>query len=253
MDILRGPTNFSTNEECGLLIEGFDSPPMVMMTYNPEYYIDFLEKYGFQKAKDLLDYVIHENELSERFRQIAELIQKRKGVTIRPIRLKDFAREVDRLKEIYNSAWEKNWGFVPMTDKEFNHMAKDLKSIINPDLVLFAEVGGEPVGFSLALPDINQALKRINGRLFPFGLVRLLWYMKKIDACRVVTLGIKAPYRKMGIDGLLNFETFRRGVEKGYQMGELSWVLEDNILMNRGLESLGARVYKRYRIYEKTL
>ena len=259
MVLLRGPMSFSTNDECGFLIEGFDSSPMVMMPYNPEYYLEFMEEYGFQKVKDLLAYVIYRQELPHRLRRAAELIQRRRKITLRSINLKDFEREVERMKEIYNSAWERNWGFVPMTDKEFTHMAKDLrekvigKSVIDPDLVLIAEVKGEPVGFSLALPDINQALKKVNGRLFPFGLLKLRWYMRKIDAMRLITLGVKKQYRRLGIDGLFYYETFRRGLEKGYRMGEASWILEDNIMMKRGAENVGATIYKRYRVYEKSL
>jgi len=253
MNLLRGPTSFSTNDECGLLIEGFDSSPMVMMPYSPRYYLDFMEAYGFVKSKDLLAYVMYRQPLPERLSRSAELIRKRRGIKLRSLDLKDFDNEVDRLREIYNSAWEKNWGFVPMTDREFVHMAKDLKSIVDPDFAIIAEIDGDPVGFSLALPDINQALKKINGRLLPFGILKLLWYMKKIDAIRVITLGVKKSYRKLGIEGLFYHETFRRGLEKGYQMGEFSWVLEDNVLMNRGIENLGAKVYKRYRIYEKKL
>lgn len=197
MNLLRGPTSFSTNDECGLLIEGFDSSPMVMMPYSPRYYLDFMEAYGFVKSKDLLAYVMYRQPLPERLSRSAELIRKRRGIKLRSLDLKDFDNEVDRLREIYNSAWEKNWGFVPMTDREFVHMAKDLKSIVDPDFAIIAEIDGDPVGFSLALPDINQALKKINGRLLPFGILKLLWYMKKIDAIRVITLGVKKSYRKL--------------------------------------------------------
>jgi GNAT superfamily N-acetyltransferase len=253
MELIRGPMSYSTNEECGFLVEGFDSSPMVMMPYNPQYYLELVEKHGFHKSKDLLAYAAYRQKLPERLQRSADLIRKRKKINVRSLNLKDFDKEVERLKGIYNSAWMKNWGFVPMTDNEFTHMAKDLKSVVDPDLALIAEINGEPVGFSLALPDINQALIKINGRLFPFGIVKLLWYMRKVDTFRVITLGVKEPYRKIGIEGLFYFETFRRGLDKGYQMAEMSWVLEDNVLMSRGIESIGAKLYKRYRIYEKTL
>jgi hypothetical protein len=253
MESIRGPMSYSTNDECGILIEGFDSSPMVMMSYNPQYYLELVEKNGFQKSKDLLAYAVYRKKLPERLQRSADLIRKRKKINIRSLNLKDFDNEVERLKGIYNSAWIKNWGFVPMTDNEFSHMAKDLKSFVDPDLTLIAEINGDPVGFSLALPDINQALIKINGRLFPFGILKLLWYMRKIDTFRVITLGVKEPFRRMGIEGLFYFETFKRGLEKGYQMAEMSWVLEDNVLMSRGIESIEAKVYKRYRIYEKRL
>ncbi|MBU1707537.1 N-acetyltransferase, partial [bacterium] len=157
MTVLRGPMNFSTNEECGLLYEGFDRPPAVMMPYNPRYYIRLLEEAGFQKAKDLLAYLMTESDVSEKLRRLGPALEKRTKLTIRSLNMKNFWKDVSRVKEIYNKAWEDNWGFVPMTDAEFHKTAKDMKMILDPELLWFAENDGEPVGFSLALPNINQA------------------------------------------------------------------------------------------------
>jgi GNAT superfamily N-acetyltransferase len=254
LTVMRGPMSYSTNDDCGLLVEGFDSPPAIMMTYNPRYYIDLIEGFGFQKAKDLLAYEItKEVSLSDRLVRTVELIKQRKKITIRPLIKKQINQEVQRVKEVYNSAWEKNWGFVPLTDREIDQMAKDLIQIIDPDLVLFAEVEGETIAFILALPDFYRALKHANGRLFPFGLLKILWHARKIDTARVLAFGIKEAYRRQGVDALLYYEVYKRGVEKGYRRGELSWILEDNALMNRAIENMGARVYKRYRIYDYPL
>ena len=164
-----------------------------------------------------------------------------------------FQDEVAAIKGVYNSAWARNWGFVPMTDAEFDDMAKRLKPVVDSDLTLLAEVAGEVVGFSLTLPDLNQALKHINGRLFPFGLLRLLWESRKIHSVRILTLGVKPGYRRLGVDAALYLRTWVVGTSKGYVMGEASWVLEDNWDMRRALEKMGFRVHKTYRVYERVL
>lgn len=254
MKVMRGPMNFSTNDQCGLLVEGFGFSPMIMMPYTPPYYPEYMEEYGLKKAKDLYAYLInHRQQPPERIRRAAERMKEKTCFHFRQVNLKRFKDEVKLIKEIYNQAWSKNWGFVPMTDEEFDHLAKGLKKLVAPELVLIAEVNGEPAGFSMALPDYNQALKRINGRLFPWGIFKLLWYAKRIDAIRVLTTGVVHKYQKRGIDLIFYLETFDRGVKKGYKKGELSWILEDNLLMNRALEDLGAKLYKKYRIYETKL
>jgi hypothetical protein len=228
-----------------------------MMTYNPPYYNEFMERLGFYKAKDLMAYLTdEENRPPERMVRITRKLKERENVTVRTLRMKDFAREVKIVKEIYNQAWEKNWGFIPMTDAEFDKTARDMKPIVDPDLVFIAEVDGKPVGFSLALPDINQVLIKLRGRLFPFGLFRLLWHTKvkrTITALRSITMGIIPDYRKRGIDNIFHTETYFVGVKKGYTTCELSWILEDNYLMNRIAEVWGAKLYKKYRIWEKKL
>ncbi|MGD8922937.1 MAG: N-acetyltransferase, partial [Candidatus Zixiibacteriota bacterium] len=229
MDRMRGPMNFSTNHEIGFLVEGFDSPPVVMMTYNRPYQPKFAERFGLKKVMDLLAYKIsEENPISERVITLVEKLRRRGNITIRKINMKDFDNEVRRIREIYNAAWSMNWGFVPMDEAEFFYLAKDLKQIVDPDFVLIAEHEGKPVAFSLSLPNINQALIRLNGRLFPFGLLKLLWHTKifsKINSVRIITMGVIPEYQKRGIDMMMYIETFTTGVGKGY-WGEISWVLE---------------------------
>jgi GNAT superfamily N-acetyltransferase len=254
MEIMRGPANFSSNEEWGFLLEGFGSPPVIMMSYNPPYYLEFMERYGMVKAKDIYAYFIDESlPTPERVVRIAENIKKKVGIKIRNVDLKDFGNEVQRIKEIYNSAWSKNWGFVPMTEEEFDRVAKDLKQIVDPHMVFIAEVKGKPSGFSLALPDFNQVLAKLKGRLFPFGIFKLLWHTKvrnNIDGVRIITMGVIPEYQKRGIDTVFYAQTYNVGIKRGYKWAEMSWVLEDNVLMNRMLELLGAKLYKKYRIYE---
>ena len=254
LTVLRGPMNFSTNEECGLLYEGFDRPPVVMMTYNPRYYIRLLEDAGFQKAKDLLAYQMTRPDVSERLCRMGAALEKRTHLKIRQINMKDFWGDVWRVRDIYNKAWENNWGFVPMTEAEFHKLAKDLKLIIDPSLVWFAENSdGQPVGFSLALPDINQALAKVNGRLFPFGMFKLLRCKKHIDGVRVLAMGVIPEYRRRGVDAVFYWRTYEEGVKKGHTWGEFSWILEDNEPMKEAATMIGAKPYKTYRIYERLM
>jgi len=255
MQTLRGPMNYSTNETCGLLVEGFDSSPYVMMTYNPRYYVELVENANFNKVMDLYAwYMSKEIGLNPKIVRVGEKIMKEHGLVLRQINMKDFWREVELIKRIYNDAWTANWGFVPMTDAEFDHLAKDLKPVVDPRLVIIAEKAGEPVGFSLALPDINRALIKTNGRLLPFGLLKILYHARKIRSVRVITLGVVRKLQTVsGIGAALYMETYRRGIAAGYVDGEFSWTLENNIPINRGMELLGAKIYKRYRIYEKAI
>ena len=254
MQIMRGPANFSSNEEWGFLLKGFDSPPVFMMSYNPRYYLDFMERYGMRKAKDLYAYFIDKNSPPpQRVVRMAENIKQKGEITIRSISMKNLKNEAKKIKTIYNSAWSENWGFIPMTDEEFDHMVEGLKRVIDPHMVFIAEVDGRPAGFSLALPDVNQVLHRINGRLFPFGLFNLLWHTKiknKINGIRIITMGVVPEFQKRGIDTVFYVETYNVGVKRGYTWAEMSWVLEDNVKMNRVLDLLGAKLYKKYRIYE---
>ncbi len=253
MQNMLGPISFSTNHEVGFLIEGYDSPPVIMMAYSKPYYKEFAEKFGLRKAKDLLAFIItQDDEFDPRMVRVAKRIQERSGINIRNIRLDKFDEEVELINELYNKAWAKNWGFVPLSKDEFRHIAKDMKQIIDPDIIFIAEVDGEAVGFSLSLPNINQALIKINGRLFPTGLLKLLWHTKiknKINSIRIVTLGLLPEYQKRGIDALFYLKTFEVGNEKGYYWGEMSWILEDNFAMVRASELMGAKLYKKYRLY----
>ncbi|MCK5127869.1 MAG: N-acetyltransferase [candidate division Zixibacteria bacterium] len=253
MDKILGPVNFSTNHEVGMLIEGYDSPPVIMMPYNKPYYNDFTEKFGFRKAKDLVAFKIAVgSNFDPRMRKLADRLRERAGITVRTLNMKDYDGEIDRIVEVYNKAWAKNWGFVPMSLDEFRHAAIDMKQIVDPDIVFIAEVQGKPVGFSLSLPNINQALIKIKGRLFPTGLMKLLWHTKvknKVDSIRIVTLGLIPEYQKRGIDNIFYIETYDVGTKKGYKWGEMSWILEDNFAMVRQAELMGGTLYKKYRVY----
>ena len=251
METLRGPANFSSNDEWGMLIRGFDSSPVLMMPYNPPYYPELIERYGLAKAKDLYAYrMLKEQGIPERLRRMAAKIEQKEGLTIRPIDMRDFANELKRIKQVYNNAWSKNWGFVPMNEAEFDHLAKQLKPLVVPELVLMAEVDEQPAGFSLALPDYNQALKKVNGRMFPFGLIKLWWHSRKIDCARIMVMGVIHEYQKRGIDAIFYIRTFDAGTARGYTWGEMSWILEDNEMMKRAMETMGGKIYKTYRIYE---
>lgn len=253
MALLRGPVNFSTNEECGLLIEGFDSPPMLMMPYNFSYYQTLLENCGLKKAKDLFAYILNiPDRLPEKTYRVARILEKQK-IKVRPINLKSFDKEMTVFKKLYNSAWEKNWGFVPMTDEEIEHMAKKLKPLIVPELSLMAECNGEAVGFMMMLPDFNYVLKKLNGRLLPLGILKAIYYSRKIKNLRLLLLGIKKGYRKQGIDAFLLIEGLKAIHKKGFQKVEFSWVLEDNYPIQRIIEMVEGRLYKKYRIYEKEI
>lgn len=248
---MLGPMNFTTNHDCGLLLDAYDQPPFLLTTYNPPYYVRLVEKHGWKKAKDLFAWSLDvTQEVPERVQRLAEKFRKREDLTVRPIDMKDMAGEIEKIKRIYNDAWEQNWGAVPMTDDEFHHMAKDMKQLVVPELFLIAEVRGEPVAFAMTLPDINRALAKIDGRLFPFGLVKLLWNMRKIRACRLVALGIRKGFRKRGIDAVLYNDTQKNAQKLGYTDGEVSWTLEDNDLINRAIELMGAKRSKTYRVYE---
>ncbi len=254
MDRLRGPASFSTNEECAMLVDGFDSSPCVMMPYNPSYYPRLMEAAGLSKVKDLVAYNMTREEANEeRLRRLSEVIAHREQVVIRPIDKKRFGEEVENFSVVYNQAWERNWGFVPMTDEEIDHMAKSLKSVIEPDLVLFMQKNGTTIGFAMALPDVNRALKHANGRLFPVGLIKILWHARRIHKVRVLVLGLLKEYRGRGLDVLLYLHLYRNGLRKGYNEGEFSWILEDNVAIRRPLERMGAKVYKTYRFYERSL
>ncbi|NBD11206.1 MULTISPECIES: N-acetyltransferase [Corallococcus] len=256
IDQMLGPANFSSNQDWGLLVEGHESPPALMMPYNPAYYAGLLETCGFTKAKDLWAWELAASTPPpEKVARIAEKIRHREGVTVRAVRLKEFTQEVARIKEIYNAAWEKNWGFIPFTDREFEHMAKEMKAIVRPELLLIAEVKGEPVAFSMTLPDANEAFKAAGGRLttfgLPIGLVKLVLASRRIKRLRLLTLGIKEGYRRRGLDAILYLDTLRTARELGYTGGEISWTLEDNHLVNRAIESMGGQRSKTYRVFQR--
>jgi len=255
MTAVRGPMNLSTNDELwspGVLVEGFDTPPAVMMGHTPPYYARLLEDAGYTGAKDLLAYWI-DTRRQDRLERTADRLARRSGFTIRSLDMRHLDEEVAIIQRIYNSAWSSNWGFVPMTGDEIQHLATQLKPVVNPQLCGMAFVGDDPVGFALALPDYNQVLPYMNGRLLPFGIFRMLWHRRHIDAARTLTLGVTPEYRGKGLDALLILHLFRQASRVGMPRGECSWILEDNLPMRNALERMDASVYKRYRVYDKPL
>ena len=251
VDGVRGPASPSVNDEYGLLVEGFDKPPAILMAYNPPYYQELIEGYGFKKARDLYAYYVHSDKvLQGRLVRVSEGLKQRDGLVFRPMNMKKFDNEVSIIRELYNRGWEGNWGEVPMTGEEFRFAAADLKAIVNPNLVIIAEVKGNPVGFGMSLPDLNMVLKDNKGGYLIPGLIRLLLFRKRIDFIRIVILGVLPEYRNSGIGAVLFYETARRAVANGYPHGEASWVLEDNVMMNRGAKLLNADRYKTYRVYD---
>lgn len=254
-DTMRGPANPSSNDEYGMLYDGFEDSPRILMTYNPKYYNTLLENYGAKKAKDLYAYSISAAKMrtEEKIARVSELTKQRYNIKITELDLKNFDSELEKIKYIYNKAWAPNWGFVPMTEAELNAMAKDLKQIAEPKLIIFAEIDNKIVGFALCMLDYNQVFKDMNGRLFPFGIFKLLTGKKKINWARVITLGIIPEFQKKGIDGLLYWEIVNRAGEIGITRGEASWILEDNEMMNRAAKLMKAEVYKTYRIYDITI
>ena len=255
MEKMAGPMNPSTNDECGVLVEGFDAPPCLMMPYNPPYYPSLLEGSGLRKRMDLYAYWLAQSFfLLDRLDRITERLRKREPqLWVRPLNMRRFDEELKIIKEIYNQAWSKNWGFVPLTEEEINDLAKNLKPLVVPDLVLFAYLEEEPIGFSVSLPDYNEVLKHLNGKVGLLGGLKFLYYSRKINTLRVMLLGVKHAFQKKGVEGLLYIETFKRGIKKGYHQAECSWILENNLLMQHGIEAMGGRRHKTYRIYEMSL
>jgi hypothetical protein len=260
MDVLRGPANPSLNDEAGLLVEGFDSPPVFMMTYNPSYYVELLERAHFRKAKDLLAYWfdITSEPLERLGRLVRRVRREAPDVVIRPVRRRSLRRDLPRLREVYNSAWEKNWGFVPMTAEEMEFMAKRLKPVLDQDFVWIAEAprsggGLEPVAFMLTLPDYNQAIARTGGRLLPFGWLKFVLASRRIRTLRVVTLGIKRAWRLRGLNAVMFEAGLRAAMRRGFTGCEISWLLEDNELIIRAVDIFGGRRYKTYRLYDRSL
>jgi hypothetical protein len=251
---IRGPMNPSTNDDIGVLVDGFDKPPALMMTYNPPYYDRLLRGTGLEKVKDVYAYYVHQDKvLSDKFKRVMERLKERDSIKIRSINMKEFRSELERVKTIYNNAWSRNWGFVPMTDAEFDHLAASMKQIIDPRVVLFAEDKGKPVGFGLSVPDINQVLiHNRRGWLIP-GIFRLMIKKKKVNFLRIIVLGVRLEYQGSSVGALLLYETAIRGITSGYYHGEASWVLEDNQMMNKAAAFMNAERYKTYRIYETSL
>lgn len=265
MDTIRGPANFSTNEECGLLVDGWNGPPVIMMTYNPRYYVDFVQAAGYVKSQDLLAYLttitgigLDDAGLHPKVFRIADKVKQREDITFRLIDMKNFAQDAEAFKKIYNSAWAKNWGFVPLTEAELDHEAKNLKTILDPRVVTFAEIQGKPIGAGIPLPDLNQPLLKAYPRPgVPewWTMVKLLYYWKlrkTVTTLRGFAGGIIEEYRGRGFDAVLAVETLRNSLGR-YQAVEFSWILESNAPMRQTAVNLGGKLYRTYRFYDKKL
>jgi GNAT superfamily N-acetyltransferase len=252
-DVLRGPMSPSINDEAGLLVDGFETPSVLMMPHHPPYYAGLLEGAGLRKAKDLLAFQSTGTALPERLVAATDVVRRRYGVTCRRLDMKRFHDEVAVVKRVFNAGWERNWGAVPLTDREVAHLAAQLKPIVVPDLVAFAERGGEPIGFAAAIPDLNVALRaNPSGRLFP-GILKVLWASRRLTRLRVLLLGVLPAWQGRGVDALLYRHVWENGRARGFDWAEAGWVLEDNHAMINGLRRMGFEVYKTYRVYERPL
>ncbi|UCG44262.1 MAG: acyl-CoA N-acyltransferase [candidate division WOR-3 bacterium] len=254
MTVVRGPMSPSSNDEWGLLVKGFDRPPVLMMPYNPPYYRALIEGSGFVKAKDLLAFIKYASTpMPERFTTLARRLQDNPRISVRHLNMRRLESEMKIVKELYNAAWEKNWGFSPMTGREMDLLAANLKNFAVPEMVLLAFYDGKPAGLSITLPDFNQVLRRLDGRFDLAGLLKSLRYRNRITGIRALVFGFKKEYRRLGLPILLFYRTELYARSKGYEWCELSWNLEDNRLINDFDRDLGGKVYKRYRVYEKRL
>lgn len=252
---MLGPANPSSNDEWGMLLEGFDDTPRMLMTYNPKYYLDLCENYGMTKAKDLYAYKLENHKVmsSEKLKRVQQLAKDRYRLKISQLDMKNFAKELEKVKYVYNKAWALNWGFVPMSDAQIDAMAKDLKQLVEPSLVLFGEIDNQLIGFALVMLDYNQIFKEMNGRLLPFNFLKLYTKKKEITWARIITLGIIPEHQKKGLDAVFYWEIVNRAHAVGIDLGEASWILEDNEMMNRGAFVMGGDLYKKYRIWQTEL
>ncbi|WP_257670051.1 hypothetical protein [Parapedobacter tibetensis] len=257
MENMIGPINLTTNDTCGLLVEGFDCPPVIMMPYNKPYYEHLLVQYGLRKKTDLFAYRVSKATANQKAVKLVGKLEERlqtKGIVIREINMRDFKNEIIKVREVYNKAWDKNLGFVPMTAAEFTHAANSMKLILDHRFCIVAEKEGKLVGFALGIPDINQIQINIKkGRLFPTGIFKLLLNKKRTDTLRVLMLGVIEGYRKMGIEACLYGRIINNAAHTRIRQAECSWMLEDNYLMNHAIEQINGELYKRYRIFEKKL
>ena len=258
---MRGPANPSLNDTAGLLVDGFDRAPSLLMPYNPPYHEGFLERYGLERAMTMWAYYLHKKYAEyERLQRGVDLVKRRTpGLSLRTLNMDRLEEEVRTVRDIYNDAWSDNWGFVPMTEGELQQLADELKQIVDPEIVFFVEHEGTPVGFSVALPDVNQALRHVpDGRLFPYGvpsgLTTLFLHMQYgIHECRMPLMGIRKDYQGKGLDSMLVLATIENGPANGYAACEMSWVLDTNDRLKNHVESLGAVVDKEYAMFEAPL
>jgi GNAT superfamily N-acetyltransferase len=253
MELMRGPFNFTTNHECGLLVEGFDTDPLMLTTYNPPYYVEMIEQYGLKKARDLLSYHITDLEVDVSF--VRKLAQKatENHVVARRVNLRDVQNEMERVKEIYNNAWSKNWGFVPLTEAEIEDIANHMKDLVIEDLTYIGELEGKPIGFLMFLPDYNVVAKKMNGKMGPIQMLQFLWYKTRIKKGRLFMLGVHRDYQKTGVAAAMVAKAYDQAIARGFKSAEFSWILEDNTPVITICEMIGAKVYKVHRIYEMFL
>ncbi len=253
-DRMVGPMDFTTNDECGILVDGYELLPTILTNWHHPYYPGLIEGAGLTKAMDLymwsLDVADRES-VHPAIWRIAADVERKHGITVRNMRKKDMEAEIGRFLQVYNAAWERNWGFVPLTEEEVRHYAKDLKQILDENWAFIAEKDGEPVGAALTLPDYNQVFKHLNGRLLPFGWAKFLWYKRKIDRVRVFALGVKPEFQHTGVGAKLYEMHWEAGARTQQGRGETGWTLESNTPMNRAMERMGGKVVRTYRIYER--
>ena len=258
MDTMRGPASFSVNDECGLLINAFDKSPIVMMTYNPEYYIKLFENCGFEKSMDLLAYNAEVKPPPERLKKLSDKIENRGHFTVRNLKTKNkkkLREDIEKIFIIYETAWSDNWGYVPMSADEFDLLVDSLLPIILPELIFIAEIDGEAVGLSVTLPDYNYVLKKMKGRMLPLGWLKFLLNKNKIPGVRVVIMGVLDEYKGRGIDVVMYCKTHEVAQDHKipFKQAEFSWILESNTMMNKIAATLDAKVYKTYRMYDKPI
>jgi GNAT superfamily N-acetyltransferase len=255
-DRMVGPMDFTTNDECGVLVDGYERLPTILTGWHHRYYPSLIEGAGLTKAMDLYMwdlFVSDRDSVHPAIWEAAEQVESKYGITVRPMRKRDMEAEIGRFLEVYNAAWERNWGFVPLTDDEVRHYAKDLKPILDENWAFIAEKDGEPVAAALSLPDYNQVLIRMNGRLFPFGLLKALWYRRKIDRVRVFALGVKREWQHTGVAAKLYERHYDSAERTPQHAGETGWILESNKSMNRAMRGMGGKIVRTYRVYEKPL
>ncbi len=253
IDVMRGPFNFTTNHECGLLVDGFDSDPVMLTTYNPPYYAGFLERYGLRKARDLYSYHITDLDVDTTYlRELAKKAEQN-HVVARPVNLGDMRSEMRRVKEIYNNAWSKNWGFVPLTEAEIEDMAHHFKALVIDDLTFIGELDGKPIGFLMFLPDYNVFAKKVNGKMGPIQMIQFLWYKNRIKKGRLFMMGVHRDFRETGVAAAMVYNVHRNIIKHGFTSAEFSWILEDNMPVRAICEMIGGKIYKTHRIYELPL
>jgi GNAT superfamily N-acetyltransferase len=253
MELLRGPLSPSVHHECGLLVDGFDRRPSLSMPYNPPEYADWFERFGLKKAQDLLAYHLKKHSLDPIVRKVASRSERNHSIAVERMNLARFDENLRSIFSIYNAAWSGNWGFVPVSEKEFRYLAYEFKPLIDPDLALMAKVDGMPAGFALTFRDPSDVIKEINGSLFPFGFLKLLLADKRRWPIRTAILGVLPEFRHRGIEAILYLRGYDAWIKNNGGEAELSWILEDNRDMNQAIVKLGGIVSKRYRIYEMKL